>query len=264
MRAPSADDLRRRADAVRGDAGQSAYRTGRRIGPAAPLHLRRRGAARRHRPALVATWWASTSSTASARPRCCTSSSPTAPDDIRYGTSGKPVPGYEAMILDEHGGRVPNGEAGELVVRGRQRRRGLLEPARQVAAHLPRRVDPHRRHLHPRRRRLLPLLRPHRRHAEGQRHLGLAVRGRGGAGLAPRGAGGGGGRRAGSRRADQAQGLRRAAGGGAAAGCRDGEGTAEDAREGADRRVEIPALDRVRRRPAEDRDRQDPAFPAAR
>ncbi len=39
-------------------------------------------------------------------------------DDIRYGTSGKPVPGYEAVILDEHGGRVPNGEAGELVVRG--------------------------------------------------------------------------------------------------------------------------------------------------
>ena len=39
-------------------------------------------------------------------------------DDIRYGTSGKPVPGYEAVVLDEHGGRVPNGEAGELVVRG--------------------------------------------------------------------------------------------------------------------------------------------------
>ncbi|HEY2618534.1 MAG TPA: benzoate-CoA ligase family protein [Acetobacteraceae bacterium] len=39
-------------------------------------------------------------------------------DDIRYGTSGKPVPGYDAMVLDEHGGRVPNGEAGELVVRG--------------------------------------------------------------------------------------------------------------------------------------------------
>jgi 4-hydroxybenzoate-CoA ligase len=40
------------------------------------------------------------------------------PDDVRYGTSGKPVPGYEAMILNERGGRVPNGEAGELVVRG--------------------------------------------------------------------------------------------------------------------------------------------------
>jgi 4-hydroxybenzoate-CoA ligase len=39
-------------------------------------------------------------------------------DDVRYGTSGKPVPGYDAMILDEHGGRMPNGEAGELVVRG--------------------------------------------------------------------------------------------------------------------------------------------------
>jgi 4-hydroxybenzoate-CoA ligase len=40
------------------------------------------------------------------------------PDDVRYGTSGKPVPGYDALILDEHGGRVANGEAGELVVRG--------------------------------------------------------------------------------------------------------------------------------------------------
>lgn len=39
-------------------------------------------------------------------------------DDIRYGTSGKPVPGYEAHVLDEHGRPVPNGEAGELVVRG--------------------------------------------------------------------------------------------------------------------------------------------------
>jgi 4-hydroxybenzoate-CoA ligase len=39
-------------------------------------------------------------------------------DDIRYGTSGKPVPGYDAVILNEYGGRVPNGEAGELVVRG--------------------------------------------------------------------------------------------------------------------------------------------------
>ena len=40
------------------------------------------------------------------------------PDDIRYGTSGKPVPGYEAAVLDEHGHPVPNGEAGELIIRG--------------------------------------------------------------------------------------------------------------------------------------------------
>jgi 4-hydroxybenzoate-CoA ligase len=39
-------------------------------------------------------------------------------EEVRYGTSGKPVPGYEALILDEHGARVPNGEEGELVVRG--------------------------------------------------------------------------------------------------------------------------------------------------
>jgi 4-hydroxybenzoate-CoA ligase len=40
------------------------------------------------------------------------------PDDIRYGTSGKPVPGYEARIIDEHERPARHGEAGELVVRG--------------------------------------------------------------------------------------------------------------------------------------------------
>jgi 4-hydroxybenzoate-CoA ligase len=40
------------------------------------------------------------------------------PDDIRYGTSGKPVPGYEARIIDDHERPARNGEAGELVVRG--------------------------------------------------------------------------------------------------------------------------------------------------
>jgi len=40
------------------------------------------------------------------------------PGDIRYGSTGKPVPGYELRILDEAGNDVPDGEAGELVVRG--------------------------------------------------------------------------------------------------------------------------------------------------
>lgn len=40
------------------------------------------------------------------------------PDDIRYGTSGKPVPGYEARVIDEHDRPVPHGEPGELIVRG--------------------------------------------------------------------------------------------------------------------------------------------------
>ena len=39
-------------------------------------------------------------------------------DDVRYGTSGKPVPGYAAMVVDEHDRPVPNGESGELVVNG--------------------------------------------------------------------------------------------------------------------------------------------------
>ncbi|MGD0433593.1 MAG: benzoate-CoA ligase family protein [Acetobacteraceae bacterium] len=40
------------------------------------------------------------------------------PDDVRYGTSGKPVPGYAAMVVDEHDRPVSHGEAGELVVKG--------------------------------------------------------------------------------------------------------------------------------------------------
>jgi 4-hydroxybenzoate-CoA ligase len=40
------------------------------------------------------------------------------PDDIRYGTTGKPVPGYEVRIVDEAGNEVDGNEAGELVVRG--------------------------------------------------------------------------------------------------------------------------------------------------
>jgi 4-hydroxybenzoate-CoA ligase len=40
------------------------------------------------------------------------------PDDIRYGTTGKPVPGYALRILDDAGGEVAAGEPGELVVRG--------------------------------------------------------------------------------------------------------------------------------------------------
>jgi 4-hydroxybenzoate-CoA ligase len=40
------------------------------------------------------------------------------PDDIRYGTTGKAVPGYELRILDDAGGEVAAGEPGELVVRG--------------------------------------------------------------------------------------------------------------------------------------------------
>ncbi|MBV9750117.1 MAG: benzoate-CoA ligase family protein [Acetobacteraceae bacterium] len=40
------------------------------------------------------------------------------PGEVRYGTTGVAVPGYELRIVDEAGGDVPDGTAGELLVRG--------------------------------------------------------------------------------------------------------------------------------------------------
>jgi 4-hydroxybenzoate-CoA ligase len=40
------------------------------------------------------------------------------PGDIRYGSTGKPVPGYEARIVDEQGGELGADEIGELIIRG--------------------------------------------------------------------------------------------------------------------------------------------------
>ena len=39
-------------------------------------------------------------------------------DDVRPGSSGKPVPGYELKILDDAGNAVPPDEAGDLYVKG--------------------------------------------------------------------------------------------------------------------------------------------------
>jgi benzoate-CoA ligase len=40
------------------------------------------------------------------------------PDDVRYGTTGKPVPGYELRLVDERGDLVKPGEMGELQISG--------------------------------------------------------------------------------------------------------------------------------------------------
>jgi benzoate-CoA ligase len=40
------------------------------------------------------------------------------PGDVRYGTTGKPVPGYDVRLVDEHGKEVRQGELGELQIRG--------------------------------------------------------------------------------------------------------------------------------------------------
>jgi benzoate-CoA ligase len=40
------------------------------------------------------------------------------PGEVRYGTTGRPVPGYEVRLVDEEGKRVAAGEIGELQVSG--------------------------------------------------------------------------------------------------------------------------------------------------
>jgi 4-hydroxybenzoate-CoA ligase len=39
-----------------------------------------------------------------------------APNDIKYGTSGRPVPGYRVRLVDEAGADIADGEVGELLV----------------------------------------------------------------------------------------------------------------------------------------------------
>lgn len=40
------------------------------------------------------------------------------PGDVRYGTTGKPVPGYELKLLGEDGAEVADGEVGDLYIKG--------------------------------------------------------------------------------------------------------------------------------------------------
>ena len=40
------------------------------------------------------------------------------PHDVRYGSTGKPVPGYDVKIVDENARELNDGEVGELIVRG--------------------------------------------------------------------------------------------------------------------------------------------------
>ncbi|MQA25773.1 MAG: AMP-binding protein [Micromonosporaceae bacterium] len=55
-------------------------------------------------------------------------------NDIRPGSTGKPVPGYEAAILDEHGNPAPDGELGRLAVKGPTGCRYLSDPRQTTYA----------------------------------------------------------------------------------------------------------------------------------
>ncbi|MEM1041264.1 MAG: AMP-binding protein [Bacteroidota bacterium] len=52
-------------------------------------------------------------------------------DQIKPGTTGKPIPGYEAKVVDENGNEVPPGTVGLLAVRGPTGCRYLDDPERQ-------------------------------------------------------------------------------------------------------------------------------------
>ena len=115
------------------------------------------------------------------------------PGRARPGSTGLPVPGYEAAIVDDEGRPVPRGEIGNLRVKGDSTMAVLLEPAREDQGRAVRGLDPHRRQVLRGRGRLLLVLRARGRHAQGGRHLGLAGGGGEHAGGTSRGAGGGGG-----------------------------------------------------------------------
>src|SRR5207342_1656298 len=51
-----------------------------------------------------------------------------ADDDIRPGSTGRAVPGYQAAVVDESGEPVPDGEIGRLAVRGPTGCRYLADP----------------------------------------------------------------------------------------------------------------------------------------
>ncbi len=55
-----------------------------------------------------------------------------ADQDIRPGSTGRPVPGYIATILDDDGNPVPDGEIGRLAVKGPTGCRYLADPRQQV------------------------------------------------------------------------------------------------------------------------------------
>ena len=113
-------------------------------------------------------------------------------DDYRPGTSGRLVPGYDARIVDEFGEPVPAGRDGTAVHTGRLHSHPLLEQPGAHGGDYGGRVAEHRRHLPAGRRRLLCLLRPQRRHAEGGWHLVLAGGDRGPPDRASQRAGSGG------------------------------------------------------------------------
>ena len=81
------------------------------------------------------------------------------PGDVRYGTTGKPVPGYEIELRGEDGRPVADGEVGDLYIRGPSAALMYWGNREKSRDDLPGRLDQERRQVRARRRRLLHLRR---------------------------------------------------------------------------------------------------------
>ena len=177
------------------------------------------------------------------------------PGDIKPGSLGKVVEGYELKILPEDAegpGAAPCCARGDRrpVGQGRQRLPGLLARSRQELEDVPRALVQDGRPLSRRRGGLSLLRGPRGRAPQGERPVGGTGRGRGVHDAARRGRAGGGHRR-GRRRAPQDQGLRRPPGRRKPEPRRDRQG-APGVREGSPLQAQVPAHHRVRRRRAEE------------
>ncbi len=178
-------------------------------------------------------------------------------DQIRPGSTGVAVPGYEAAVLGEDGKPVPDGEPGSLAVKGPTGCRYLADDRQRAYVRdgwnltgdtYVRDSDGY-----------LLVPGPQRRHDHRGRVQHRRARGGTGAARAPRRGGDRRGGRSRSRARHDREGLRRAQG---RRGGQPGQGRrTAGLRQAGDRAVQVPARDRVRRGAAQDRDRQDPALP---
>lgn len=184
------------------------------------------------------------------------------PGAVDYRASGTPLRNFDLELRDDAGDPVAEGEPGELWVRSATIAAGYwnqLEKTRRtfVGGWLRTGDNMSAVPTAPMCSMAAPTT------CSRSRNLGLALRSRGCADEPSPRAGGGRRPGRGSRRPRQAEGLRRARRTSARRGARAVRGT-QGFRQEQHRSVEIPALDRIRRRIAEDGERQDPALPAAR
>ena len=100
------------------------------------------------------------------------------PGDVRPGTLGKVVPGFDVEVRDDEGRPLPDGEVGWLWVRGGSRAIGYWHRMSRHDGGLPRRVVRVGDMVSRGRRRRVHLRRPRRRHAQGLRKVARARRGR--------------------------------------------------------------------------------------